>query len=398
MRSPFFVLSSEKLPDRQYLNHYGRMSLYRPQPIGRSIILKTLFALSCLGLGSLPLAADEIPRVDRIQLKLVSLPRIIRIDGTLAPRHQANLSSEVGGTLAARHIQLGQWVKKDQILLHLDPQRWQIQQKLRRGEYTMAQRRLDLTSKTWQRVKQLHSDGTANQEEFDHAEFEFETARAQLTIAQAALDLATLDLEKSTLRAPFAGEVAAILVDLGEPVAPGQTLVSLAATDTLIARAAVSAQELLYLERGLQAQIKPGDGSSALAAILHSFSRIADPQTHRYNIEIIAANDLDIQRAFGALATITLTSNQHLEGVLVAEDALRSFAGQTYAYVLSERDGQTRLSQRPVGISRELEGGIFLITTGLSAGEFVATGGALMVDGLRVEIKHTRRNMMAPER
>jgi len=359
-------------------------------------MLIALFAFSCLCLCSLPLAADEAPRVDSILLQSVSLPRQIHIDGTISPRHQADLSSEVGGTLASRQIELGQWVEQDQILLRLDPQRLHIQHRLRSAEQTTAQRRLDLTTKTWQRVQQLYGDGTVHQEETDRAQFEFNAAQAQLQSAQAALDLAALDLERSALRAPFSGEVAAIFVDIGERVMPSQPLVRLAATDTLIARAAVSSQELSYLDLGLQAQIKPSDGSPGFSAILHSFSHIADPQSHRYPIEIMAANGRSTRRAFGALAAITIASNQRLEGVIVPEDALRSFAGQTYAYAISERDGQTRLNQRPVAISRELEGGLFLITSGLSAGESIAAGGALMADGMRVEIQQ-QRQLVEPE-
>jgi RND family efflux transporter MFP subunit len=357
-----------------------------------------LFSLLCLYFSSSALSADDVLRVDSILLKSVSLPQQIRLDGTLTARRQADVSAEIGGTIKTRHIELGQWVKKGQVLLALDPQRLQIQQKLRRAEYAVAQQRLDLATKTWQRVSQLHSDSTASEEEADRAEFELNTARAQLQAAQAALDLTQLDLQNSELQAPFAGEVAAILTDVGERIAPGQPLVRLAATDSLILRAAVSAQDLYFLERGLAAEVKPSDGSTAFTAMLHSFSRVADPQSRRYPIELIAANGPQNRRALGALASIIITSNQRIEGVLVSEDALRSFAGQTYAYVLSERDGQTRLNQRPVSISRELQGGLFLISEGLAAGELIAAGGALMADGLRVEIKSAQRELVAPKR
>lgn len=357
-----------------------------------------LFSLLCLCLSSPALRADEILRVDSILLQAISLPHQIRINGTLAARHQADLAAEVGGTLKARHVELGQWIEKGHTLLRLDPQRLQIQQKLRRAEFGAAQQRLDLAAKTWQRVSQLHSDSSASQEEVDRSKFELNTARAQLLAAQAALDLAVLDLHNSAPQAPFAGEVAAIFVDIGESIAPGQALVRLAAIDTLMVRAVVSAQDLPFLQRGLHAEIRPSDGSPLFAAALHAFSRVADPQSHRYPIELIATNAPPIQRALGSLASITLTSNRRVDGVLVSEDALRSFAGQTYAYVLVERDGQTQLSQRPVTINRELDGGLFLISAGLSAGESVAAGGALMADGLRVEIKNAQRKLTAPKR
>ena len=84
------------------------------------------------------------------------------------------------------------------------------------------------------------------------------------------------------------------------------------------------------------------------------------------------------------------------DGVLVSEDALRSFAGTTYAYVVEQREGMAHLRQRPVDIGRELPGGVFLVTDGLSAGQTVAAAGSLMADGLRVQPAAQRRIASSP--
>ena len=51
-------------------------------------------------------------------------------------------------------------------------------------------------------------------------------------MARARLTLARLDLMASLIRAPFAGEVAALHVEIGERVAAGQAALRLAARDT----------------------------------------------------------------------------------------------------------------------------------------------------------------------
>lgn len=52
-------------------------------------------------------------------------------------------------------------------------------------------------------------------------------AEAQVQQAQAALDVARTALDQATLRAPFAGTVGAVSVEIGEVIAPGQSTVSL---------------------------------------------------------------------------------------------------------------------------------------------------------------------------
>ncbi len=340
-----------------------------------------LALLLCVLLSAL--GADELPRVDTIIVEEVSLPLQMHLDGTLHPHRQAELACEVGGIVAARAALIGQRVERGDVLLRLDAQRFALQLQMRRAELDAMRSSALLAEQSWQRVRQLRADDTASDEELERATFEKDSAAARVRAASAALGMAELDLEKSTLRAPFSGEIAAVYCEVGEAIGAGQPLVRLAATDTVLVRAAVSSDQVQRLRNGLSAHITPRDGSPPFQAQLRSFSRVADPQSRRYAVELQAAND--IPRAFGALAAVELTSSHIQSGVLVSEDALRSFAGTTYAYIADQREGMTHLRQHPVTIGRELPGGLFLITEGLSAGQTVAAGGSQMADGLRVQ-------------
>lgn len=331
-----------------------------------------------------PLAADELPRVEILALKDTSISHRLHLDGTIYPHRQATLASEVSGTIEQQPTRIGQYVAKGDTLLYLDPQVFVLQHALRSAELDAASSLHTLAEQDWQRVRQLHEDGTATEQELQNATFQRDRAAAQKKAANTALQMAQLEWMKSSLRAPFGGEVAALYAEIGETVSAGQPLVRLAATDSVQVHASVSASEVLWLEQGLPARITPSDGSAPFYAEVRSFSRVADPQSHRYPVELQAHNEGT--RSFGALAEIELTTRRPLRGVLVSESALRSFAGITYAYIVDRREDGIFLRQTVVTIGRELPGGQFLITGGLSAGQVVATGGSLMADGLQVRI------------
>ncbi len=331
-----------------------------------------------------PLAADELPRVEVLALKDTSISHRLHLDGTIYPHRQATLASEVSGTIEQQPTRIGQYLAKDDTLLYLDPQVFVLQHALRSAELDAASSLHTLAEQDWQRVRQLHEDGTATEQELQNATFQRDRAAAQKKAANTALQMAQLEWMKSSLRAPFSGEVAALYAEIGETVSAGQPLVRLAATDSVQVHASVSASEVLWLEQGLPARITPSDGSAPFYAEVRSFSRVADPQSHRYPVELQAPNEGT--RSFGALAEIELTTRRPLRGVLVSESALRSFAGITYAYIVDRREDGIFLRQTAVTIGRELPGGQFLITGGLSAGQVVATGGSLMADGLQVRI------------
>ena len=232
-------------------------------------------------------------------------------------------------------------------------------------------------------MNQLHRNDTATEEELQRAKFDRDSAEAQKKAANTALKMAQLDLGKTVLRAPFAGEVAAIHGEIGQTIAAGHPLVDIASTDTLIVRTSVSAKTSSIVGRrapGTRDAQRRQRTVSNHPALLHTGCR---PHSHRYPVELEARNNA--RRSFGALASIELTTRREIRGVLVSENALRSFAGTTYAYVVEERERNAFLRRRAVSVGLELPDGLFLISQGLTPGERVAAGGSLMVDGLQIQ-------------
>jgi RND family efflux transporter MFP subunit len=332
--------------------------------------------------------ASELPRVDVIQLQEQFMTRHLYLDGTLHPHRNTALSPEVSGVLIGRRVNIGARVTQGDTLLQVDPQRYMLKRTQRSAELNAARSRARLSEQTWQRVNRLYGDDTATEEELQRATFNRDSANAHKRSAKTALKVAQLDLEKTVLRAPFDGEIAAVHGEIGQTVAAGHPLLHVASTETLIVRTSVSAREVQWLEVGLPALVTPSDDSAPFKTTLRSFAQVADPQSRRYIVELVSPNR--VRRSFGALASIELTTNREVRGVLVSENALRSFAGTTYAYVVEEREGTAFLTRRAVSISLELPDGLFLISEGLTPGERVAAGGALMVDGLQIQPSETR--------
>ena len=341
-----------------------------------------IFFLFALLLPSMT-EASELPRVDVIQLQEKFMTRELYLDGTLNPHRQTALSAEVSGVLTERRVQIGARVSQGDTLFQIDPQRYVLQRMQRDAELNAARSRALLANQTWQRINRLYRDDTATEEELQRATFDKDSANAHKRSAKTALKIAQLDLKKTVLQAPFSGEISAIRGEVGQTVAAGHPLVHIASTDTLIVRANVSAKEVLWLEVGLPGLVTPSDGSAPFETTLRSFTQLADPQSRRYIVELEAPNR--VRRSFGALASIKLLTTRKIRGVLVSENALRSFAGTTYAYVVEEKEGNAFLTRRLVSIGLELPDGLFLISDGLNPGERVAAGGTLMVDGLQIQ-------------
>ena len=195
---------------------------------------------------SAPLTAAE-PRHDVVVATERDRPHLVFFTATLEPLRQADLALEVSGQIAARCVAPGQRVTRDQILVELDPTRFKIQVQLRRAELQGAQSQFDLAARGLARAEALYADSSLSIEAVDQARHQAVSARSRRDMANAALALARRDLHSATIRAPFAGEVAAIHIEIGEQVAAGQILLRLASRDTVALRAQLQSYAPHYL-------------------------------------------------------------------------------------------------------------------------------------------------------
>ena len=174
----------------------------------------------------------------------------LNLDGTLHPHRHSALSSEVSGVLISRRVQIGTrrtggYAPADRsgaIYAAANA----TARRIKRGTKPCDTE----TEQTWQRVNRLHKNDTATEEELQRAKFDRDSANAQKKAANTALKMAQLDLGKTVLCAPFAGEVAAIHGEIGQTIAAGHPLVNIASTDTLIVRTSVSADKFNRWKKG----------------------------------------------------------------------------------------------------------------------------------------------------
>ncbi len=128
---------------------------------------------------------------------------IRRISGTTKPVDQTALSFAVSGTVEKGLANLGDRVKKGQVLAELDKQPFTLavrdaQAAVSKAKAIMTERRAN-----YQRTMSLYEADNASKSDLDEARASRDSARSQVKAAEAQLGLARRDLNKTVLRAPF---------------------------------------------------------------------------------------------------------------------------------------------------------------------------------------------------
>lgn len=130
-------------------------------------------------------------------------------------------------------------------------------------------------------------------------------ARARLESTRADLLRRKLDLEKTRIRAPFAGIVEKRAVEIGDLMRPGDSCATILDLDPLVVSAEVSEEEVLRLAPDMPVQVRLPTGERVEGAVRY-ISRRATEATRTFRVEAVIENadmrlisgitaDLDIQ-------------------------------------------------------------------------------------------------------
>ena len=161
---------------------------------------------------------------------------IQRIPGKILPLNYSKLAFEVPGKIADVKIDIGDAVKKDEILAALDPAEMQ-------ANLNQAQARFDLAEQALKRFKDLKSKGFISNQELDRANSEF-------LIAKAQVDLYSVKLEQTFIRAPFDGYIQNRFLDSGTVISPGAPILEIIDSTVVEAHVSVPSNVIEGLKEG----------------------------------------------------------------------------------------------------------------------------------------------------
>lgn len=162
---------------------------------------------------------------------------------------QPRVSGEV--TRISNKFYPGEHVTKGTVLLQIDAADYKNALELRKGELAQAKANIDMEmgqQYVAEQDYQLLGDSIAvKNKSLVLRKPQLNAAKAQVQAAQAAVDRALLDLERTTIRAPFDAQIISRDVNLGSQVAPGQNMARLVGTNTYWVEASIPPAKIKWL-------------------------------------------------------------------------------------------------------------------------------------------------------
>lgn len=192
-----------------------------------------LAPLLCLTLLLTACGHDEAPPV-AVRPALVVQPQaqLQAADsyaGEIRARYEPSLAFRLAGKVVKRLVEEGDRVKLDQPLAELDPQDVRLQLEGARAQVAAAEANLTLVRAERDRYRTLLDKGMVSHSLFDNADSQLRAGQARLRQIQAEFSVANNQAGYAILRASQAGVIARRQVEVGQVVAAGQTVFTLAA-------------------------------------------------------------------------------------------------------------------------------------------------------------------------
>jgi len=194
------------------------------------IAAATIAALAALTIGAVyhqPLSAGTqavAPQATPVPVATIEETNVSLWDefsGRLVAGERVDVRSRVAGAVKSVHFTEGALVKRDDLLVTIDPDPYAAEVDRAQAQVAAAQARLSYSKSEHQRAQRLWAESAIAQRELDERVNAEQEADANLRAAQAALQSARLNLGYTQVRAPVSGRVGRLEITVGNLVAAG---------------------------------------------------------------------------------------------------------------------------------------------------------------------------------
>lgn len=349
-------------------------------PPKRRLRVRAVFA-ACGAAGWLACGSEAPAPVEPIArpVKIFSVAgpgeeQVLEFPGKIRAAQQADMAFEVPGKVVAFPVNEGQPVREGTVLARLDPRDYEAQ--LEKAQAVVDQAKTDMD-----RFQYLYEQGVNSKRDFELRQRNYELSVSNLRIAQKAV-------EDTVLRAHFDGEVGRKLVEDFVNVQAKEVVLILQDHSHFEIRVAVPEQVLARARPGgfhdyeaVTARTKPVVVLSALPgqrfpARIKEMATAADPVTRTFDVTLVFERPGDtniLPGMTGKVIVHTAAGGINSDEITIpAHAVLADESGEAFVWLVDPDSLKVRRGPVSVG---EMSGADIAVTSGLSAGDWIAVSG-----------------------
>lgn len=292
--------------------------------------------------------------------------------GTVTTNRDVRVSSEVNGRIVSLNKQEGDDVQQGETVIKVDDRK--LQQELNRLQATTAQSR-----ENYERLKRLYEEQNIG------SEIDYLNAKYTYEQNLAALESVRIDLENTSISAPYTGIVETVLTEMGEMVSPGMPVFRLISKESKKVLLGVPARYASAVDLGDSAGVWfDFDTETRYQLPVTFIGNTIDPTNRTFAVEIELPAELN-QVKIDMIANVRLQTEKVEGAIVIGEEYVFQKNGNNVVYVAAQdEEGNSIAAERVVSLGSAY-GNNVVIQQGLTTGEELITlGASYLQDGSRI--------------
>lgn len=310
---------------------------------------------------------------------------VVAAVGSVEAFERVQLVARVAGAVERVRFKEGDTVKKDQVLVEIDPARYSVAVRAAKAtlERTLAAKSEAEAGLARRTDQSAENQGVFSGEEVDTWKTRARSTSAQVAEAQAALDAASLNLRDAYVKAPIAGKIQTRTVQTGQYVQPGTVLATLIRRDPLLLRFQIPEADAPRVENGMTARFQVRGDARTFTAKLTHVSDAADLTTRMVQVTAEVDDPNKEELRAGTFAEVTVPVGENAAAPVIPQTAVRPSEKGFLAYVVENGAAVERVLQ--LGL-RTADGRVE-VRGGVKPGEMLVVRGAeALRDGVKVRV------------
>lgn len=314
------------------------------------VVALALLAAGCTHGG--PTAEETAPATQPIQVRVqpvatATVERVAELVGSFFAYEEVDVASELTARIAWLGPDMGDAVQAGDVILRLDDA--SIRAELREVEARLAKARTDNT-----RAQQLQREGIMSNEEA-------EKTSTDTAVLEAQRDALKVRLDRTVIRSPLTGSIAARMVSAGEVVEQSKPVYRVVQDDPLKFRTPIPERFAGFLRLGQEVRL--GVAAYPDRVFVGRITRInptSDAANRSITVEAEMPNAEHLVKP-GFFGSGKIVYDQHAPALVVLEAALTTFAGVTKLYVIKDGKAEERVVRTGVAVAddrREIADGV----------------------------------------
>jgi RND family efflux transporter MFP subunit len=321
--------------------------------------------------------------VDVMAVEDKKVDYVVEAPGTLDAFERVQVTSRVAGVVDRVGFNEGQQIKKGDVLVVIDSERFQLAVNSAKAQVTKANATLADTQAAANRREGASADhpGLIPGEEIETYKTKVLTAKADVEASQENLKVAEVNLRDAFVRAPMEGTIQTRTVETGQYVNAGFLMATLLRADPLLLHFQVEPQDAPRLKPEMKVNFTMRETQETYEAVITLVNGAADPTTHTIGVTAQVKSDKKYWLRPGSFCDVTIDVGASREKPVIPRLATRA---TDHGYIVYVVQGDTA-AEKVVQLGMNTKDGWVEVRDGLKAGELIVVRGVeSMTNGAKV--------------